>query len=145
MCSKFTTYGHIPTAAFRNTTSPSGSSGYGHHGSYTSHIQGTPMGFRNNIPAYIFRFAIPMKEKSAEMLYKSTCKAYSLKKGGSITFLSDNATKFKNTILNEACDQHGTKRLFSNPFHPQCNSISENMQNFLKRTLTEFLESSDLE
>ena len=43
-------------------------------------------------------------------------------KGKSVAILSDNVTEFENKVLNEACDQLGIKRLFSNPFHPQGNA-----------------------
>ena len=57
---------------------------------------------------------------------------------------SDNGTEFKNTTLNDAWNQLGIKRIFSNPFHSQGNSGIKDVHNLLKRTLTKFLESSDL-
>ena len=39
--------------------------------------------------------------------------------------------------------QLGIKPIFSNPYRPQDNSHIENVHNFLKRTLTKFLSSSD--
>ena len=39
--------------------------------------------------------------------------------------------------------QLGIKHIFSNPYRPQGNSCIENVHNFLKRTLTKFLSSSD--
>ena len=45
----------------------------------------------------------------------------------------------------EVCDQLGIKKLFSNPFHPQGYAKMENVHNFQKRTLTKFLDNSDLE
>ena len=60
-------------------------------------------------------------------------------KGGSIAILNDNQTKFKYTVLDDACEQLGIKRLFSNLFHPQGKSKMENVHSFLKRTLTKFL------
>ena len=66
-------------------------------------------------------------------------------KGGSAAILSDNGTEFIKKILNEACNQLGIKRLFSNPFHSQGHEKVENDHDFLKWTLTKFLESKDLE
>ena len=78
------------------------------------------------------------------MLFKpTTYQAYLLTKEAVI--LSDDGTEFKNTVLQDVCEQCGIKRLFSNSFHPQGNLRIENVHNFLKRTLTKFLESSDLE
>ena len=42
-------------------------------------------------------------------------------------------------------NQLGIKRLFSNLFHPQVNARKENIHNFLKQTLTKFLDSSNME
>ena len=41
--------------------------------------------------------------------------------------------------------QLGIKQIFSNPYRPQGNSQIKNVHNFLKRTLTKFLSSSDAE
>ena len=49
------------------------------------------------------------------------------------------------TVLNEACNQLGIKRLFSKLFHLQGNAKVEIVHNFLKQTLTKFLDNSDLE
>ena len=41
-------------------------------------------------------------------------------------------------------DQLGIRRLFSNPFQSWGKTKVEKVQNFLKRTLTKFLENNDL-
>ena len=92
-----------------------------------------------------YMFTIPMKEKSAENVVQAYLSNIVAHKGGSIAILSDTGTEFKITTLNEACNQLGIKRIFSNLFHPQGNSRTENMHKFLKRTLTKFFKSSDLE
>ena len=46
-----------------------------------------------------------------------------------------------NTIL----AQLGIKQIFSNPYRPQGSSQIKNIHNFLKRTVTKFLSSSDAE
>ena len=90
-------------------------------------------------------FTISIKEKSAENVMQAYLSGISVHKGGSIAILRDNGTEFKNTTLNEVCDQHGIKGIFSNPFFLQGNSRIENMYNFLMRTLTKFVETSDKE
>ena len=62
-----------------------------------------------------------------------------------MAILSDNSTAFKNKMLNEVCEQLRIERLFNNPFHPQGNAKVENTYNFLKSTLTKFLDKSNLE
>ena len=84
-----------------------------------------------------------MKEKSAGNIVQGYLSGILAYKGGSITILRDNDKDFKNRVLNEVCDQLCIKRSFSNPFHPQGNAKVENVYNFLKRTLTKFLDSSD--
>ena len=90
-------------------------------------------------------FTIPMKEKSAENVMQAYLSNIFVHKGGNIAILSDNRTEFKNNALSEACDQLTIKRIFSTPFYTQWNSRIKIMHNSLKRTLTKFLESSDLE
>ena len=65
-----------------------------------------------------------MKEKSAENVVQPYVSGIFAHKGGSIVILSYNGTEFKNTMLNEACEQLGIKRLFSNPFHPKATQES---------------------
>ena len=48
-------------------------------------------------------------------------------------------------VLNEVCDQLVIKRLFFNQFHAQGYAKVDNGHNFLKLTLSIFLEYSDLE
>ena len=66
-----------------------------------------------------------MKEESAENVIQAYLSGILAHKGGSVAILSDNGTEFKNKAVNEACDQFGTKRIFSNTFQPQGNSRIE--------------------
>ena len=102
------------------------------------------MGFKRNMLHTSYVFAIQMKEKTTDNV-QSYLSGIFTHKGGSIAILSDNGTEFKNTVLNDACVQLGIKRLFSNLFHSQGILRITNVHNFLRRTLTKFLESSDLE
>ena len=79
-------------------------------------------------------FTVPMKEKSAENNVQAYPTGIFTHKGGDITILSDNGMEFKNTALNNANEQLGIKDI--NLFLPLGNSRIENMQNFLKRTLS---------
>ena len=85
-------------------------------------------------------FAIPMKEMSAENAVQAYLSGLFTHKGGSIAILNVNGTEFKNTVLNEACEQLVIKRLFSNMFQPK---PTKELHNFPKRTLIKFLGSSD--
>ena len=73
-----------------------------------------------------------MMEKSAKNVIQAYSSGILTDKGESVAILSDNGTEFKNKVHNEACDQLGLKRLFSDPFYPQSNSRIENVYNFLK-------------
>ena len=90
-------------------------------------------------------FAVPMNEKSVGNILQAYLSGTFHHKGGSITILSNNRTELKCTVLNEAYEQLGIKILSSSLFHPQGNSRIENVHNFLMKTLTMFLESSNLE
>ena len=79
-----------------------------------------------------------MKEKSAENNVQANLSGILVQKDRSVAILSNNGKEFKNKVLNEACNQLGVKRLFSNPFHPQGNARVENVHKFLKQTLTKF-------
>ena len=59
--------------------------------------------------------------------------------------LLDNGSELKNNQMNTVLKQLGIKHIYSNPYRPQGNSHIENVHNFLKRTLTKFLSSSDAE
>ena len=89
--------------------------------------------------------AIPIKENSAKIVVQAYLSGLLSHRGKSVVILSDNGTKFKNKVLNKACNQLGIERLFSNPFQPQGNVKVEYVHNFLRQTLTKFLDSSDLE
>ena len=47
--------------------------------------------------------------------------------------------------MNTVLAQLGIKQIYSNPYRPQGNTHIENVHNFLKRTLTKFVSSSDAE
>ena len=90
-------------------------------------------------------FMISMKEKTAENVVQASLSGILAHKGRSVAIPSDTGTESKNKDLNESCNQLGIKRLFSNLFHPQGNARVENVNNFLKWTVTKFLESTDLQ
>ena len=46
--------------------------------------------------------------------------------------------------MNTVLKQLGIKCIYSSPYRPQGNSRIKNVHNFLKRTLTKFLSSSDV-
>ena len=86
-----------------------------------------------------------MKEKSAENVIQPYLSGILAQKGRGVAILSDNITEIKNKVLSEVCDQLYIKRLFANLFHPQGDAKVENVQNILKKTLTKFMDSSDIE
>ena len=89
-------------------------------------------------------FPVPINEKLAENTVHVNLLGIFTDKGDSIAILSDNRADFKNTVLNETCEQLGIKRLFSNLFNPQDYSRIKNVDNFVKRTLAKFLKFSYL-
>ena len=90
-------------------------------------------------------FTVPIKKISAENIVQAYLSNILTWKGGNVAILSDNGTEFKNKMLNKVCDQLSIKRLLANLFHAQGNAKMENLHNFLKRTLTKFLDNNNLE
>ena len=86
-----------------------------------------------------------MLDKTAESLVEAYLSGILSRTGASMICLSDNRSEVKNNQMNTILKQLGIKHIFSNPYRPQGNSCIENMHNFLKRTLTMLLCSSDAE
>ena len=89
--------------------------------------------------------AVPMLDKTAESMVEAYLSGILSRMGASMVCLSDNGCELKNNQLNMVLKQLGIKHIFSNPYRPQGNSHIKNIHNFLKRTLTKFLSSSDAE
>ena len=89
--------------------------------------------------------AVPMPDKTAENVVEAYLSGILSRTGASMVCLSDNGSEVKNNQMNTTLKQLGIKCIFSNPYRPQGNSHIENVHNFLKRTLTKFLCSSDAE
>ena len=54
--------------------------------------------------------------------------------------LSDNGTKFKNTLTDQVLKQLGIERIFSAPYHPQSNGKTGSLLQILKNTLKKLCE-----
>ena len=57
------------------------------------------------------------------MLSKPIYLVYLAHRRGIVAICSKNGTEFKNKDIHETCDQLRIKRLLSNPFNTQCNSM----------------------
>ena len=86
-----------------------------------------------------------MLDKTAESMVEAYLSGILSRTGTSMVYLSDNGYELKNSQMNMVLKQLGIKHIFSNPYRPQDNSHIENFHNFLKRTFTKFLPSSDVE
>ena len=89
--------------------------------------------------------AVPMPDKTAESVVEAYLSGILSKTGASMVCLSDNRFELKNNQMNTVLKQLGIKCIFSNPYRPQGNSHIKNVHNFLKRTPTKFLSSTDAE
>ena len=56
------------------------------------------------------------------------------------TYLSDNGTEFKNSLMDQVLQQIGIDRFFSAPYHPQSNGKLEVFHKYLKPTLKKLFE-----
>ena len=89
--------------------------------------------------------AVPIPDKTAESVVEAYLSGIFSRTGASMDCLSDNGSELMNNQMNTILKQLGIKHIFSNPYRPQGNSHIENIHNFLKRTLTKFLSSTDAE
>ena len=87
--------------------------------------------------------AIPMPDKTANSAVGAYLSGILSRAGASMVCLLDNGSELKSSQMNTISKQLGIKHIYSNPYRPQGNSRMENVYNFLKRTLTKFLSSSD--
>ena len=92
-----------------------------------------------------YEIAVPIPDKTTETMVEAYLSGILSRTGASMVCLSDNGSELKNNQMNTILKQLGIKHIFSNPYRPQGNSHIENVHNFLKRTLTKFLSSSDAE
>ena len=76
-----------------------------------------------------------MTDKTAESMVEAHLSGIFSRMVASMVCLSDNGSELKNNQIN----------MVLKPYRPQDNSHVENLHNFLKRTLTKFLSSSDAE
>ena len=87
--------------------------------------------------------AVPMPDKTAESVVEAYLSGISSRAGPSMVCLSDNSSELKISQMNTVLKQLGMKHIYSNPYQPQGNLRIDNVHNFLKRTLTKILSSSD--
>ena len=90
-------------------------------------------------------FAITMKEKPAENVVQTYMSGIFTHKGGNIAILSDNGGRIQKHQLQWGNRTTWPQKIIFKPIPPQGNLRIENMHNFLKGTLNEFLEFSGLE
>ena len=84
-----------------------------------------------------------MLDKTADSVIEVYLSGILSRAGASMVCLLDNCSELKNSQMNTILKQLGIICIYSNPYRPQGNSRIENVHNFLKRTLTKFLSSSD--
>ena len=108
---KCTIYGQSPIKAFRNTTGPSGRTGYGYHRSSTSYIQRMPKGFNSNMYAHVICICYTNETKVSRNIVQHYLSGVFAHKGDCIAIESDNGTEIKNTFLDDTCEQLRNKEI----------------------------------
>ena len=77
-----------------------------------------------------YTMAVPIPNKSAEMIVKTYMnQVYSIF-GGSSRMLTHNGSEFKNDVFNEVCAKLGIKRVYSPVYTPQSNGKLEGFHHF---------------
>ena len=84
--------------------------------------------------------AFPIPDKSADTIVSTLINQYLPAHMCPRYILSDNGTEFKNSLLDQVLKQLGIKRIFSAPYHPQCNEKLEAFHKYLKPTLKKSCE-----
>ena len=79
--------------------------------------------------------AFPIPEKSADTIVATFINEYLLVHMCLRYILSDNGTEFKNNLMDQVLQQLGIDRIFSAPYHHQCNGKLEVFHKYLKPTL----------
>ena len=87
--------------------------------------------------------AVPILDKTAESVVEAYLSGVLSRARASMVCLLDNGLELKNSQINTVLKPLGIKHIYSYPYRPQGNSRIENVHNFLKRTLSKFLSSSD--
>ena len=76
------------------------------------------MDFNSNMHAHVLCVCQTNERKDSGTFVQVYLSGTLTHKGGSVAPLCANGIEYKNTVLDDACEQLGIKRLFSNPFHP---------------------------
>ena len=84
--------------------------------------------------------AFPIPEKSADTIVATFINEYLPVHMCHRYILSDNGTKFKNSLMDQVLQQLGIDRIFSALYHPQSNGKLEVFDKFLKPTLKKLHE-----
>ena len=79
--------------------------------------------------------AFPILDKSSDTIVSTFINDYIPVHMCPRYILSDNGTKFKNTLMDQAMKQLGVEQIFSAPYHPQSNGKLEVFHKYLKPTL----------
>ena len=82
----------------------------------------------------------PILDKSADMIVSTFINKYLPVHMCPRYLLSDNGTKFKNSLMDQVLKQLGVERIFSVPYHPQSNGKLEVFHKYLKPTLKNLCE-----
>ena len=84
--------------------------------------------------------AFPIPDKSADTIVTYFINEYLPVHMCPQCILSDNGTKFKNSLMDQVLQQLGIDRIFSAPYHPQSNGKLEVFHKYLKPTLKKLCE-----
>ena len=92
-----------------------------------------------------YLITVPLKSKTTKKVTMAYMKHILPTTSCSTFILQDNGTEFRNNHLLATFKSLGIKPIYRNPYRPQGNSRLENIDNFLKCTISKFLHSSKLE
>ena len=88
-------------------------------------------------------FAVPLKDESARTVADALYTGWFCVHGPPEALLSDRGRTFSGDVLANICSKLGVKKIFTSPYHPQCDGMVEKFNSTLLRDIRAFVDADD--
>lgn len=88
-------------------------------------------------------FAVPLKDELARTVADALYTGWFCKFGPPENLLSDRGRSFAGEVIGRICDRLGVKKIFTSPYHPQCDGMVEKFNSTLLRDIRAFVDAND--
>ena len=92
-----------------------------------------------------YTMAIPIPNKTAEMVVTAYRDHVYCLFGGSTSMLTDNGTEFKNEDMENICAKLGIRKVFTPVYTPECNGKLEGWHKFFKACIAKHIRGNNVE